>query len=351
MPDSPESNEIQDQTDKLYEQLGFSDRQEVVANQFVKYCINNPKDVQAKTSQIIPFMDTVAEALIKSNENKYGIETGVKTVQLYLQSPTSEYFGETLVRLGYLEENEVDEMLSIKPGEIEFGSFLVGQGVITPDQRDMAVIVQKRLFTISEVFQKVTQEKSVDLDAEFVEHMKNVVMYFQTTTKEMEKTIDQSHPEDIRKTMGRLQNIIGETESSSHKVLDLVDNSFNRIDQIEKAANDLTEKNTDWEKAVPEAINLLIKELNELRDINISISNSQAIQDRVGQQLLKIIPVIEGFYNLLQDLAVRLRINIEKQETALKENEYAQDGYGANADDQRMEKQSDVDDLLSSLGL
>jgi chemotaxis regulatin CheY-phosphate phosphatase CheZ len=351
MPDSPNPNEIQEQTNSLYEKLGFSERQEMVAKQFLKYCINKPKNIQEKTSQIIPFMDTVAEALIKSSENKHSIEIGVKTVQLYLQNPTAEYFGETLVRLEYLEEHEVGEMLDIKPREIEFGSFLVEQGLITQDQRDMAVIVQKRLFTISEVFQKVTQEKYADLDAEFIENMKNVVVYFQTTTREMEKTIDRSHPEDIQKTMGRLQNIIGETESSSHMVLDFVDSSFVKIDQIEIEAKNLIETKKDWEQTVPGASDRVLQVLNELRDINIGISNSQAIQDRVGQQLQKIIPVIEGFYNLLQDLAVRLRINIEKQETGLNENECVQDGYGAQDDNQRIQAQSDVDDLLSNLGL
>ena len=351
MPESLSVSDIQEKTDSFYEQLGFSERQEVIARQYLKYCINKPKNIQSKTSQIIPFMETVAEALIKSSQNSYDMAVGVKTVQLYLQSPTAEYFGETLVRLEYLNEKEIEEMLAIKPKELEFGSFLVGQALITPEQRDMAVIVQKRLFTIMEVFHKVTQEKHADLDAEFVENIKNMVMYFQTTTKEMEKTIDQSHPEDVKKTMGRLQNIIGETESSSHKVLDLVDSSFKEIDQIESETKHLVGGKKDWEQLVPETTARVLQALNELRDINNKISNSQSVQDRVGQQLLKIIPVIEGFYNLLQDLAARLRINIEKQENKPQENVHAQNGYGSHDDDQRIENQGDVDDLLSSLGL
>ena len=343
MAEIPSVQDIQNKTDAFYEQLGFSERQELIARQFLKYCVKNPKDTQAKTSQIIPFMETVAEALIQSSQHDYSMELGVKTVQLYLQSPTAEYFGETLVRLGYLEEKEVAEMLSIKPKEIEFGSFLVGQGLISPDQRDMAVIVQKRLFSITEVFRKVTHEgeTGVDLDAEFIENIKNVVVYFQTTTKEMEKAIDQSHPEDIKKTMGRLKNIIGETESSSHEVLDLIDASLEKIDQIESETNRLSEK----------ATGSLLQTLGELRDINIKVSNTQAVQDRVGQQLLKIIPIIEGFYNLLQELAVRLKINIEKKESVPEQEGYAQDGYGTQDDDQRLNSQTDVDALLSNLGL
>ena len=351
MSDKPSISSIEEQSSDLYKKLSYSERQEVVAKQFLKYCINKPKDIQTKTAQVIPFMDTVAEALIESSKNDYSIDVGVKTVQLYLQSPTAEYFGETLVRLKYLEEHEVEEMLLIKPKEVEFGAFLVEQGLLTTEQRDMAVIVQKRLFSITEVFQKVTHEETVDLDSDFIAHMKEIVLYFQTTTKEMERTIDQSHPEDIKKTMGRLQNIIGETESSSHTVLDLVDNSLEIIDQIETGAN-MLQDGDDWQEHLPKTVKQLLKTLNQLRDINIKVSNTQAIQDRIGQQLMKIIPVIEGFYNLLQELSVRLKINIEKQENPSEENEFAQDGYGSSQhNEDRMQNQGDVDDLLANLGL
>jgi hypothetical protein len=57
----------------------------------------------------------VAEALTRGTRNENGLKQSIKAVQIYLQIPPVEYYGETLVRLSYLDRQSVDEMLSIKP--------------------------------------------------------------------------------------------------------------------------------------------------------------------------------------------------------------------------------------------
>ena len=79
----------------------------------------------------------------------------------------------------------------------------------------------------------------------------------------------------------------------------------------------------------------------------MKLNESQGIQDRIGQQLTKIIPTIQSFHDQLVKVANKLKLNIDALE---EEDAMLQQGYGS-ANQNRMDNQGDVDDLLSKLGL
>jgi hypothetical protein len=125
----------------------------MAAQLFLEYCIY--QDQCTNTRRLAPLINTVAEALTRGTNNEEGLRQGIKAVQMYLQIPPVEYYGETLVRLSYLDRESVDEMLAIKPEGKVLGTFLLEQGLITQEQRDIAVIAQKRLFTVQEIYSRV----------------------------------------------------------------------------------------------------------------------------------------------------------------------------------------------------
>ncbi|MGK0289605.1 MAG: chemotaxis regulatin CheY-phosphate phosphatase CheZ, partial [bacterium] len=81
-------------------------------------------------------------------------------------------------------------------------------------------------------------------------------------------------------------------------------------------------------------------------------NESQSIQDRVGQQLIKIIPTIQLFHDNLIGLIDRLQLKMEDIE--VDKEELTKEGYGSTLESEeknRLGTQDDVDSLLASLGL
>jgi len=90
------------------------------------------------------------------------------------------------------------------------------------------------------------------------------------------------------------------------------------------------------------------EKLGRIYASNLEFNSSQQIQDRIGQQMLKIIPTIKIFHDQLLKIADKLNLNwdhIEPQDTLS-----TRVGYGGTEEKERIQ-QTDVDDLLSSLGL
>ena len=98
---------------------------EIAAQLFLEYCIY--QDQCENTRRLAPLINTVAEALTKDLKNADRLKQGVKAVQMYLQTPPVEYYGETLVRLSFLDRQSVEEMLPLKPIDKVFGTFLLEQ--------------------------------------------------------------------------------------------------------------------------------------------------------------------------------------------------------------------------------
>ena len=59
--------------------------------------------------------------------------------------------------------------------------------------------------------------------------------HFLLSTQELENSLRESKTENITNTLGRMQNIIMETESNSHNVLEIVDEIFNIIDVVNES--------------------------------------------------------------------------------------------------------------------
>ena len=133
----------------LFKDLESNQQAEVAAQLFLESCVY--QDQCENTKRLAPLINTVAEALTKNIGGKGALMLGIRAVQMYLRTPPVEYFGETLSRLGFLDIERIEEMVRLQPrGEI-FGTFLMDQGLIAQENRDIAVIAQKRLFTIREV--------------------------------------------------------------------------------------------------------------------------------------------------------------------------------------------------------
>lgn len=323
-----------------------NDQAEIAAQLFLEYCIY--QEQCTNTRRLAPLINTVAEALTKGMRNEDGLRQSVKAVQIYLQIPPVEYYGETLVRLSYLDRESVDEMLAIKPEGKVLGTFLLEQGLITQEQRDIAVIAQRRLFTIQEIHARVVNPVNKGEETQVIEGLKDVLQHFLTSTTELENDLNHSNIESIPTALKRLENIISETETQTNAVLEIVENFFviekemrARLLQIKAgsdASNDL----------VTEHIENLMDKLDFINKQSLNLTSTQQIQDRIGQQLLKIIPTIETFQDQITKIAQKLKLNwhnIDKDK-----NDQLMTGYERSGTKGRA-RQDDVDDLLSSLGL
>ena len=339
-------NEILNDCKALFKDQDSNQQAEIAAQLFLEYCVY--QDQCENTKRLAPLINTVAEALTKNIEDEASLKNGVKAVQMYLRTPPVEYFGETLSRLGFMDKDSVQEMLQIQPKEKIFGTFLMEQGLITQEQRDICVIAQKRLFSIQEVYVRLLKQDSKETEADITESLKGVFQHFITSTAELEDDLKQSKTENIHETLHRLENIIVETEKQSHLVLGIVDQIFNIKDEItassERIKGDITPANKD----ITDHLEKISDRLDLLYSLNMELNSSQQIQDRIGQQMLKIVPSIQVFHDQLLKIANKLNLNWKNVEA--EDKDLTKVGYGGTQAKERVQ-QSDVDDLLSSLGL
>lgn len=317
-------------------------KQEAAARLFLEYCLTGGSNT--RLAHLAPLINSVAAALTKDIAQEEKLNLGVKAVQLYLRTPPIEYFGETLIRHGFINDQEKDEMLSAKPDHIDFGSFLIEQGVLTQDQRDMAVISQRRLMSVKDVYSKLLQQEGLEEDEqEIMLNLKEIVQHFMVSTSELENSMKASQGEGYQHTLDRLENIISETEKSSHDVLGFVDELFDISDHLEIVVENIQDK------GIPETVIAELKSsIEKIKNINIKLNDSQGIQDRTGQQLQKVIPTVKGFHENLLEVANKLQLNLENIQS--EEDFLTKNGYGTT-DEKRLGDQGDVDDLLASLGL
>ncbi|HLZ18931.1 MAG TPA: protein phosphatase CheZ [Smithellaceae bacterium] len=334
------------QCQELLNSLDLNQQAETAAQLFLEYCVY--QDQCEHTKRLAPLINTVAEALTKNVGSEDSLKFGVKAVQMYLRMPPVEYFGETLSRLGYLDRESVEEMIRIQPKNVIFGAFLLEQGVISREQRDMAVIAQKRLFNIHEVYARLQKDDESETVADVIDHLKGVFQHFTTSTAELEDDLKKSKTENIHDTLQRLENIVGETEKQSDFVLGIVDQIFTLKNEIQICTEEIKRQMDPSNQAAAEAVKNVSEKLDQLFSLNIELNSSQQFQDRIGQQMLKIIPSIQAFHDQLMKIAGRLNLdwkNIETKETGLTKVGYGGAEAGARS------QQSDVDDLLASLGL
>lgn len=329
-----------------FEQLDSNLQAEVSAQLFLEYCVY--QDQCENTKRLAPLINTVAEALSRDMEGKDSLKLGIKAVQMYLRTPPIEYFGNTIVRLGVLDRKTIEDMLEIQPNDIIFGTFLMNKGLITQEQRDIAVMAQKRLFTIQEVHARILNPEFKENETDVLETLKGVFQHFLTTTAELEHDLKQSKPENIHHALKRLENIIVETEEQTHSVLGIVDKFFDLENEMKIYLGEIKKNARSDNKEVTGYIEKIIEKLNLLNSLNLELNSSQQIQDRIGQQLLKIIPTVQTFHDQLMKIARKLNLNWEDLGTEGKD--LVKVGYGGAEFEERV-KQDDVDDLLSSLGL
>ena len=330
----------------LFKGMDSSQQAEIAAQLFLEYCVY--QDQSENTKRLAPLINTVAEALTKKIEGNNSLMTGIKAVQMYLRTPPVEYFGETLARLGFLDKESVEEMIKIQPKEKIFGTFLLEQGLISQEQRDITVMAQKRLFNIQEVHARLLKRDAGEKETDITETLKGVFQHFITSTSELEDDLRQSKPENIHHTLQRLEDIITETEKQSHYVLGIVDHVFALKDDLTCAYEELKGNINPSDSAATEHMEKIREGLNQLYSLNMDLNSSQQIQDRIGQQMLKIIPSIRIFHDQLMKIANKLSLNwkhIEPEDAGL-----TKVGYGGIESGERVQ-QGDVDDLLSSLGL
>ena len=267
---------------------------------------------------------------------------------MYLRTPPIENFGEALSRLGFLEKEDVEEMVQIQPKGKIFGTFLMEQGLITQEQRDIAVMAQKRLFTIQEVHSRLLKKETGGNEANLAESLKGVFQHFLNTTSEIEDDLKQSKPENIHYILQRLEDIIAETEKQSQDVLGVVDRVFVLIEEITDIFENMKVYVDSSNPTVVAYMESISEKLTRLYESNMEFNSSQQIQDRIGQQMLKIIPTIKIFHDQLLKIAGKLNLNWEQIEPdAISSTKV---GYGGLEEKERVQ-QTDVDDLLSSLGL
>jgi chemotaxis regulatin CheY-phosphate phosphatase CheZ len=247
-----------------------------------------------------------------------------------------------------LDKDTVDEILRNQPKEKILGTYLMDLGLITLEQRDITVIAQKRLFTVQEVYTRLLNPNSAEDSADIVESLKGVFQHFLISTSELEDDLKLSRAENIHDTLQRLENIITETEKHSHFVLGIVDQIFTIEDDLKGYSKALKEHVAAPDKAMAEFTDKAYEKLGLLHTLNMELNSSQQIQDRIGQQMLKIIPSIQSFHDQLLKIANKLRLNWKSVE--LEETDLTKVGYGGTKSEERAQ-QGDVDDLLSSLGL
>jgi chemotaxis regulatin CheY-phosphate phosphatase CheZ len=330
----------------LFRHLDSNQQAEISAQLFLEYCVY--QDQCENTKRLAPLINTVAEALTKNLQEEDSLTFGVKAVQLYLRTPPVEYFGEALVRLGFLDKESVDEMLRIQPREKIFGTFLMDLGLITQEQRDIAVMAQKRLFTIQEIYTRMLNQHASEDNADIVESLKGVFQHFLISTAELEDDLKQSKTENIHDTLQRLENIISETEKHSQFVLGIVDQIFAIEDDLRNHSKEIKTRARAADETAMDRLSRTSESLDLLHSLNMELNSSQQIQDRIGQQMLKIIPSIQAFHDQLIKIANKLKLNWKNVEPD--EEDLTKVGYGGTKAEERAQ-QGDVDDLLSSLGL
>ena len=329
------------------EALDSNQQAEIAAQLFLEYCVY--QDQCENTKRLAPLINTVAEALTKNIGDKGALMLGIRAVQMYLRTPPVEYFGEALSRLGFLEMETVEEMVRVQPKNKILGSFLMDQGLITQENRDIAVMAQKRLFTIHEVYERLlSQGDNQGEKTDLVESLKGVLQHFLVCTNEIEEDLKDSCPENIHFTLERLENIITETEKQSHLILELVEKVFSLIEEMAELTKGMKKHITPSDKIAMEYIAGMVLKLERLNTLNLEFNSSQQIQDRIGQQIIKIIPSIQIFHDQLLKIAKKMDLNWEK--TKSEETALTHVGYGGTGPNDRVD-QNDVDDLLSSLGL
>lgn len=331
---------------ELLSNYDTNDQAEISAQLFLEYCIY--QDQCANTKRLAPLINTVAEALTKGMYQENSLKQSIKAVQIYLQIPPVEFYGETLVRLAYLDRQSVDEMLSIKPEGKVLGTFLLEQGLITQEQRDIAVIAQKRLFTVQEIHARVVNPGNKNEETQIIESLKDVLQHFLITTTELEDDLNHSNIESISTALKRLENIISETETQTNAVLEIVEKFFNIEEEMRANLLQIKAHCDSSNNLVTENIEIIMEKLDFINRLSLNLNSTQQIQDRTGQQLLKIIPTIQTFQNQITKIAQKLKLNwqnIEKDK-----NDQLMTGYERSGVEGRA-KQDDVDDLLSSLGL
>lgn len=336
---------INDFRDK-FNALNSNQQAEIAAQLFLDYCIY--QDQCENTKRLAPLINTVAEALTRDIEGNDSLKLGIKAVQMYLRTPPIEYFGEALARLKFLDKESVDEMLAIQPKDKILGTFLMDQGLITQEQRDMTVMAQKRLFTIQEVHARVIDPDHKGGETEILENLKDVLQHFLISTSELENDLSQSEAENISSALQRLGNIITETEKQTDSVLGIVDKFFGLEEDIRAHLLKIKKNSDIANKDVSESIQAIMEKLDFINSLSLDLNGTQQIQDRIGQQLLKIIPTIQTFQNQITIIAQKLRLNWKTLET--EKTESAISGYESGETEDRI-KQDDVDDLLSNLGL
>jgi len=339
-------NDVTGQCRTLLADLDSNQQSEAAAQLFLEYCIY--QDQCEHTKRLAPLINTVAEALTKDVTGGDSLKFGIKAVQMYLRMPPVEYFGEALSRLGFLDQESIEEMIRIQPRNVMFGTFLLEQGIISREQRDITVIAQKRLFSIQDVYARLLDPEAKDSAADIVENLNGVFQHFMTSTTELEDDLKESKAANVHDTLQRLENIVGETEKHSHSVLEIVDQIFTIKDDLGLCSEEI-KKHLDPSNATAiAALETVSERLNLLFSLNMDLNSSQQFQDRIGQQMLKIIPSIQTFHDQLMKVAGKLNLNWKNIET--KETDFTTVGYGG-IDSKERTKQSDVDDLLASLGL
>jgi len=329
----------------LFKNMDSNQQAELAAQLFLEYCIY--QDQYENTKRLAPLINTVAEALTKYIEGEDSLMAGIKAVQMYLRTPPVEYFGETLARLGFLDKESIEEMIQIQPKGKIFGTFLMELGLITQEQRDIAVMAQKRMFTVQEVYERILNKDSKGLVTDLSESLKGVFRHFLTSTSELEDDLKQSKTENIHHTLQRLEDIITETEKQSQSVLGIVDQIFTLKDDMTGFSECIREHADPSDKTLIENMGKISGRLDLLYSLNMDLNSSQQLQDRIGQQMLKIIPSIKTFHDQLLKIANKLNLNWKQVE---QEDDLTKVGYGRMEAKERVQ-QGDVDDLLSSLGL
>ena len=330
----------------MLDDLETNQQSEIAAQLFLEYCVYQDQNENAK--RLAPLINTVAEALTKNVHDKGALSLGIRAVQMYLRTPPVEYFGETLSRLGYMDAESVAEMLRIQPADKVFGTFLMEQGLITQENRDMAVMAQKRLFTIHEIYERIANKGSEDNETDLAESLKGVFQHFLTATAEIEDDLKQSRPENIHYTLERLENVITETEKQSQHILGIVEEVFSLRQDMNDLAEEMRRHFAGSDPIAMERLAGIIEKLNRLEALNMEFNSSQQIQDRIGQQIMKIIPSVKIFHDQLLKIANKMSLNWDHIEP--KADDSTQVGYGGKESTERVD-QGGVDDLLSSLGL
>jgi len=331
---------------EFFKDLDSNQQAELAAQLFLEYCVY--QDQCENTKRLAPLINTVAEALTRNIAGEDSLSLGIKAVQMYLRTPPVEYFGETLSRLGFMDKESIEEMIQLQPKGKIFGTFLMEQGLITQEQRDMSVIAQKRLFTVQEVYERILDKDPKGTETNLLESLKGVFQHFLTSTTELEDDLKQSKTENIYHTLQRLEDIITETEKQSHFVLEIVDKIFILKDEMTGFSEGIRAHIDPSNKAAIEYIENIFERLTLLYSLNLDLNSSQQIQDRIGQQMLKIIPSIKTFHDQLLKIAHKLNLNWKHVEP--EDADLTKVGYGGMEAKERVQ-QGDVDDLLSSLGL